>query len=539
MLDLPGNISPEEYTQAVLDSTVEGIWTIGLDGLIKTINKSAVRMFGYDSPDQMIGRNSHDLVHYKKVDGTHYSIVGCPIYLAFQEGRPVHLEDEVLWKADGTPIYADYRSVPILKDGQILGAVVTFVDNTEKRLQHRHLIESRESYKIQATELSHAIREAEHANSLKSAFLANMSHEIRTPLGAIMGFADLLRERNLDVATREQFLETISRNSKALTRIIDDILDLAKVESGKLDVETLEFSFKELINDVIDLFRENVRAKGIAIHAEIDPRVPARISSDPTRLRQILINIVGNAVKFTDKGSVTVIARAVHDENDRFFFSIFVKDTGVGISEEQRQNLFQPFMQADNTTTRKFGGTGLGLALSRRLANALGGDISITESEIGAGCTFSITFEAGIARQKTVLVPFGKMSGVDREMMPLADLRILIADDSPDNRFLITRILHKNGATVEIATNGLEAYRLAMDGQYDLILMDIQMPEMDGYAATRNLREAGFKKPILALTAHAMAEERARSMAAGCNGHLTKPLSTPLLIQTIRSHATV
>jgi len=252
--------------------------------------------------------------------------------------------------------------------------------------------------KLLVQELEIAKVSAERANSTKSAFLANMSHEIRTPLAAILGFADLMRDPALSPEDREQFLNTISRNGKALTRIIDDILDLAKVESGKLDVEDVVFSFYELMEEVSDLFRERAKSKDLYLNLKIDPHVPERICTDPTRLRQILINIIGNALKFTDSGGITVTANAkqVPHTNDKYTFKVLVQDTGIGIPIENQERLFQPFVQADNTTTRKFGGTGLGLVLSYRLAKALGGSITIHDCipPEHTGCTFEITFQA-------------------------------------------------------------------------------------------------------------------------------------------------
>jgi PAS domain S-box-containing protein len=386
-------------------------------------------------------------------------------------------------------------------------------------------------------EMEKAKTEAERANQTKSSFLANMSHEIRTPLGAILGFTDLLKDSKVGTTERKQYLDTISRNGKALTRIIDDILDLAKVESGKLEIEHFEFSFLELIDDVMDVFRESTRAKNIFLRTNLNGAIPPRIISDPTRLRQILLNIVGNAVKFTDVGGVTIEVVCDFMDEHRCALKLLVKDTGVGISSDQQQRLFEPFMQADNSTTRKFGGTGLGLVLSRRLANALGGDVNVEESESNTGSTFIVSFLADIPHATHIS---SSNTGTTNEMdlegnVSLEHLRVLVADDSAENQTIVHLFLKKYGAIVETAVNGREAVKMGISGQYDIILMDIQMPEMDGYEATRALREAGFKKPIVALTAHAMAEERARSQAAGCNAHVTKPLDRSELIHTIHN----
>ncbi len=392
--------------------------------------------------------------------------------------------------------------------------------------------------KMFSKELAHARDLAEQANETKSAFLANMSHEIRTPLGAILGFTELLKDRHLEWKGRDQFLETISRNGKALTRIIDDILDLAKVESGKLDTEKIEFSFFDLLDEVLDLFKEKTKLKGIYLKLNMDETIPHRICSDPTRLRQIFITIIGNAVKFTENGGITVQVDATFKDHDTVQFKIAVQDTGVGVSMEQSKRLFQPFSQADNTTTRKFGGTGLGLVLSERLAKALGGQVTITDPDSGHGSVFTVSFLATLPRKNPNSLPVPKPleNLTTNNKLNLQGVKVLIADDSADNRFLVQRVLTNNGASVETANNGLEALNKALHGDFNIVLMDIQMPEMDGYEATRCLREAGYKKPIIALTAHAMAEEKTRTRAAGCDGHLTKPLNQKDLIETIQRH---
>ena len=385
-------------------------------------------------------------------------------------------------------------------------------------------------------QLQIAKSDAEKANQTKSSFLANMSHEIRTPLGAILGFTDLLKDRELSCEERNQFLDTISRNGRALTKIIDDILDLAKVESGKLDVENLDFSLFDLIEDVMDVFRERTRSKNIFLRAHIGRETPDRVFSDPARIRQILINVVGNAVKFTANGGVTIEVSANKSIGDKTVFKILVKDTGVGLTSEQKERLFQPFMQADNSTTRKYGGTGLGLVLSKRLASALGGDIFVEAADtVEAGCTFGLTFVTTLPKQVATEAkikadtPKNKGEGVQL----LSGIRVLLAEDSADNQVLVRLMLTNQGAIVDTAKDGVEAFKMGMNGNFDIVLMDIQMPEMDGYEATRALREAGFNKPIVALTAHAMAEERARTLAAGCDGHMTKPLNRTELIETI------
>ncbi len=439
----------------------------------------------------------------------------------------------------GEPFEIQYRLRR--HDGQYrwhLGRAVPFRDENGKIIRWFGTNTDIHDQKTFSEELAHAKRAAEEANMAKSSFLANMSHEIRTPLGAILGFTDLLKDQALDPRDRDQFLETISRNGRALTRIIDDILDLAKVESGKLEVEHVEFSFFTLVDEVMDLFRERAREKNLYLRLRISDDVPDKICSDPTRLRQILINIVGNALKFTNDGGITILVKAETNAKKENSISVAVTDTGVGVLPENRERLFHPFTQADNATTRKYGGTGLGLSLSVRLAKALGGDIRIDDPTPGIqrGCTFVITFAAKAPSsagrtvdQGTVRVPF---SGT----LPLSGMRVLVVDDSTDNQFLVKRLLAKNGAQVETASNGREGLQSALAGQHDVVLMDLQMPEMDGYEATKSLLDAGYDKPIVALTAHAMSEEREITKATGFVHHLTKPLVPEELLKTVMQY---
>ncbi|HYX38651.1 MAG TPA: PAS domain S-box protein [Oligoflexus sp.] len=392
--------------------------------------------------------------------------------------------------------------------------------------------------KRRVEQVEEAKRTAEAANLAKTAFLANMSHEIRTPLGAIIGFSELLREPDLSPEERDQYLDTVVRSGQGLTRIIDDILDLAKVEAGRLDIEEIEVSVFDFMQEALDLFRDKAKQKGIYLLLNIEEDVPPHIISDPTRLRQILVNLIGNALKFTTKGGVRVNVKSAPQANGRVELLVSVKDTGIGLTASQKEKLFEPFVQADNSTTREYGGTGLGLVLSRRLANALGGNITIAECKEGQGCTFLLSFLGGVHEPVCTDEPEGKAESVPVlevwvQNERLSSLKVLLADDSTDNQFLIARFLRKHGAAVEIANDGEEAIRKALHSEFDLILMDIQMPRVDGYEATRALRLNGYDKPIIALTAHAMAEERARTRAAGCTGHLTKPINQHELIDTI------
>lgn len=489
----------------------------GADLVFEIVNKKWAELV---SPREYIGRKYVDI--YPELVGTaaHRSHVE-----VFATGVPFIAKEMKLKvrSADGTHEYQyyDYSNVRILDgEGRPYGVYCNALNVTAQ-------VKAR-------LELEEAKLAAERANQTKTFFLANMSHEIRTPLGAIIGFTDLLKDRNLSTAEREQFLETISRNGKGLTRIIDDILDLAKVESGKIELEAIEFSFIDLLDEALDLFRERTKSKGLYLRLYMDESVPNRISSDPTRLRQIFINIIGNAVKFTERGGITIRVRAVADIDQKLTFTVVVQDTGIGILEEQRDRLFQPFSQADNSTTRKYGGTGLGLVLSGRLAKALGGTITVATPDDSTGSAFHIQFVAMAANPGSPAVAPSVASLSKDAGRALENVHILVAEDSPDNQFLIRHILTGLGARVETVSNGRDAYNSALANDFDLILMDIQMPIMDGNQATQALRGVGYKRPIIALTAHAMAEERTRSHEAGSDGHVTKPINQGELVKAIR-----
>lgn len=385
-------------------------------------------------------------------------------------------------------------------------------------------------------ELVRAKEESERANQLKTAFLTNMSHEIRTPLASIMGYAEILQDEELAVADRKRFLEMIVRNGLSLSRIIDDILDLSKVESGHLEMECIDVSLDQLLHEVMSLFREQAKSKGIYLHMKVDSSVPTKIKTDPTRLRQVIVNLVSNAIKFTSVGGITVQVDAQTLSDNQAQLNIQVIDTGIGMTDGQRQKLFKPFTQADNSTTRKYGGTGLGLSLSKKLAQALNGDLQIVQSELNKGSTFELQFktEALIESHEWNHTSTTRLES----RIDLNHLNILLAEDAPDSQEMIKFILTSHGAHVQVASNGTEALRLARESIFDVVLMDVQMPELDGYEVTRTLRAEHYNKPIIALTAHAMIEERKKSKAAGCDAHITKPLNFSQLLSAVQEITT-
>lgn len=388
-------------------------------------------------------------------------------------------------------------------------------------------------YKAIQEELRQAKEAAEVANEAKSAFLANMSHEIRTPLGAVLGFSELLLNGELSISERVNSVEVIKRNGRLLSNIINDILDLSKVEAGKLEIEKVDVPFSEIMAEIGSVLSLEADEKGIELRVTSEGAIPSHIQTDPLRLRQVLLNIVGNAIKFTNRGWVQVRVKAVPSDSGAIKLAFIVKDTGEGIAPEQRHRLFKPFTQADASTTRKFGGTGLGLVLSRKLAQALGGDIELTETVRGEGSTFTITIDPGVSE---IVSLESSVAVRASSSLSLKEFKVLLVDDSLDNQALIQKILRLAGAEVVTAGNGREAVDKAMSGEFSLILMDLQMPEMDGFEATKRLRELGYKKPIIALTAHAMKEERQRSLRSGFDDHITKPIDREYLIRTLTEY---
>ncbi|MBN2559930.1 MAG: PocR ligand-binding domain-containing protein [Phycisphaerae bacterium] len=440
-------------------------------------------------------------------------------------------------------------------DKATLGATNQMLN--ENRSALLSLMEDSENARRTAEQFASA---AEAANLAKSEFLANMSHEIRTPMTAILGYISLVAEgcpQQCEFGQKEhgKQLAIVTRNADHLLQIVNDILDLSKIEAGQLTVEHIPCSPCQLVAEVFSLVHVGAESKGLSFTHAYVGAIPETIQTDPTRLRQILINVIGNAFKFTEVGEVRLVVTLV-DAPDHPRLQFDVADTGIGMSTEQAANLFQPFTQADPSTTRRYGGTGLGLAISKRLATMLGGDIAIIETKPGVGTCVRITIGTGPLvgvpmvedpMAWTVLVqekPTPSSTGVAPQDL---DCHILLAEDGPDNQRLIAHTLKKAGAEVTVVENGQLAVEAAFaalnrerkgdaDCSFDVILMDMQMPVMDGYAASTALREQGYAGPIIALTAHAMAFDKDKCLAAGCDDYASKPIDRKHLLETIGRH---
>jgi signal transduction histidine kinase/ActR/RegA family two-component response regulator len=396
-------------------------------------------------------------------------------------------------------------------------------------------------HRLYAEHLKEALKLAESSNQAKSDFIANMSHEIRTPMTAILGYTEILEEHQSSSKSDacSSALQTIRKNGEHLLTILNDILDISKIEAGKMRADLIDVNPLEVLSTTEQLLSERAKGKGLEFQIELASKVPSRISTDPTRLRQILLNLIGNAIKFTECGHITLRCCYLKDDN-RLMFEVI--DTGIGMTEDQCNIIFDAFTQADTSTTREFGGSGLGLRISSTLAKMLGGTIQV-ESELGVGSRFWFTIEPGDTNDVAMvgIEEYHALTSSDEQTKRtnhskqdsmLSGYRILLVEDGPDNQTLILHHLQRAGAMVDIAENGKICLdMLSASSPYDLVLMDMQMPVLDGYEATRQIRARGLRLPIIALTAHAMSSDREKCLTVGCNDYHAKPIQKAQLIE--------
>ncbi len=387
---------------------------------------------------------------------------------------------------------------------------------------------------------------ANEANHAKSAFLANMSHEIRTPLGAILGFSELMLERPELTSEVKNQIQTIQRNGQHLLRIVDEILDLSKIESNRISIEKVSFSLSKLLAEVYSSFSLTARERKLDFRILPQGQVHDYLKADPFRLRQILNNVLGNAIKFTEKGMIQVTYQLVPLEGVKARLDFKILDTGIGLSTDQTENLFRPFAQADESTTRRFGGTGLGLYLSRQLARVMGGEVVLNWSRLGQGSEFGVSIP--VEKSQPVELVHSKPArnlidpaqhGESKFKSQSLSKKILVVDDSADNRFLIKTFLNRMGIEADLVEAGKEAIGQALQHDYAVVLMDIQMPEMDGFQTVSQLRGQGYQKRIIALTAHAMKGDREKCLNQGFDDYLCKPLTKKALRECLQNHGFV
>jgi PAS domain S-box-containing protein len=656
-----------ELVRLLLESAPQGIYAIDTQGRCTLCNPAALALLGYKNKSDLLGTRIHDLIHHTKANGEPCPADECPAMAAFRRGKGTHVDDETLWRRDGTNFPAEYWSRPILRGEETIGCVVTFVDVTERKRAEGELRRARVTAEA-------AKQLAETANKAKSEFLATMSHEIRTPMNGIIGMTDLVLETELTPEQREH-LNLVKVSADSLLAIINDILDFSKVEAGKMELESIPFGLRDSLGETMKTLGGRAHQKGLELVYDVDPDVPEMFVGDPGRVRQILINLIENAIKFTDHGDIFLQVRSEPPRSGKLGLHFSVRDTGIGIPPEKQRQIFEPFSQADGSMTRKYGGTGLGLTICARFAEMMGGQIWV-ESEPGRGSTFHFTirlveqgksaghapgpeveqlrgsnalivddnftnrevFQAFLRRfgMKSTAVDGGAAAlsaleaaakaghpfqlvvsdvhmpemdgftlaeriqnnpalgrppilmltsaghigdaarcrglgisgyllkpvrqaelleaiceamnvGMESKEAPPATrhtlreaksrLRILLAEDNAVNRTLVVRILEKRGFAVEVAGNGRAALQALDAGKFDAVLMDVQMPDMDGYQATAAIREAekttGKHIPIIAMTAHAMQGDREKCLAAGMDAYVSKPITASEMFRAI------
>lgn len=519
--------------RSALDSLAEGLLIVDVDDRIMLANNSFAELFGVEA-DRLVGHSASEFDWEFVVDSEEAPPnfrLDLPWLTSLREKRAVANSILRLRSAQDSYRSFNVNCSPILgADGNHRGVLVSFDDITSLEEKNEQLKEARYA--------------ADAANEAKSEFLARMSHEIRTPMNAILGYSDLLRRGIVDNdQQRDEHLTTIHSSGEHLLALINDILDLSKIEAGKMELELAKSSPVQLVSQVIQVLKIKAEEKGIGLLAEFPTKLPETITTDAVRLRQAIINLVGNAIKFTDVGSVRVVVRMeeTSDSKSSHLLEIDVVDTGVGMTSEACNKIFEPFAQADTSITRKFGGTGLGLAISLQLAEKLGGDLAV-QSSPGEGSRFTLTLDPGSLEGVAWLSPDELQLSVQstnaepsesEQIIQLPHSRILVVDDAPQNRRLASVYLKRAGAEVFEAENGKEAVELSMANEFDAILMDVHMPVMDGLTATRLLREQGFASHIIALTADVLKDDEVKCREAGCNGFLTKPISIERLLGTL------
>jgi PAS domain S-box-containing protein len=512
------------HFRGVVESVADGILALDCEGRIILANPAASTITGFSS-EEMLGERQHTLLHHTRADGTPYPGEECPLMEALAEGA-AHYGEEVLWRRDGGGFPAECTLTPTEEDGRTTGAVVLFRDISERKEAERELATARDA--------------ALESSRLKSEFLANMSHEIRTPMNGVIGMTELLLDGPLE-AEQRSFAETIRSSGGELMRIIEDILDFSKIEAGKLDFERTELEVHGTVSDVCELLGPRAAEKELELSCSVEAETPERVLGDPGRLRQILTNLIGNAVKFTEQGHITVrVGLSGESSRGDPVLRFEVTDTGIGIDPSGLHRLFESFSQADGSTTRAYGGTGLGLTISKQLVELMGGEIG-ARSEPGLGSTFWFTgrFEAYEPTEEPS--PTGAGSGriSSTEMLPTAEEArpvILVAEDNPVNAAVTVGMLRRRGYRTELVPDGREALAAFSRSRFDAVLMDCQMPELDGYAASLEIRlkeGSGARTPIIAATANAMKGDREKCLAAGMDDYLTKPIRIEALDEVL------
>ncbi len=508
----------DEY-RALYDNAIEGLFRINAEGLLLSANPTCARILGFPDVSQLLNEY-RDLIdriflNNKQAQGFLSQLEEQRLVNGY-EAQGVTRDGRVFWMALTARLTHDPE-----RGEYIDGSLIDISERMERELADKHR------------------QIAEAATKAKSEFLANMSHEIRTPMNAIVGFSKLALETGLD-RKQHEYLTAIRNAAENLQSLVTDVLDFSKIEAGKLTLEQRPFKLVDTLADVKRLFRTELRRKRITL--EIEDRTPDSttfpedgiIVGDPLRVQQVLVNLVGNALKFTENGKIRIVANVKQQRPEGLLIEMSVTDTGLGISEDQQKRLFESFEQAETSTTRRFGGTGLGLTICKRLVEVMGGTIQV-ESQVGTGSCFTFTTLVGLSRPEAEVPERGQHTK-QRSISLLKGKNILVAEDNPINQQLALEFLQRAGANVDIADTGRQAIARATERQYDAILMDIHMPQMDGLQATETLRKQGFNLPIIAVSADALTERQFAAMQAGCNGYVTKPIDFDVLLAELAQH---
>jgi PAS domain S-box-containing protein len=531
----------------------EGVVVLAADGRIVEANPAATRILGAERA-ALVGRSGVDrdwqVCHE---DGSELLPEALPASITLRTGKPVTGFILGVRSGSGERRWLEVNSAPWRDEANHAGgAVITFLDVTAGRDNERRLLDTNLVLATATKAANEMAQRSQAANSAKSEFLANMSHEIRTPLTAILGYAELLRDDARafpDGSPQRASLDTIQTAGEHLLTVLNDVLDLSKIEAGRMDIEAVECNLPGMLDEVLTLLRPRTAVKGVKLTAHLASPVPERVISDPTRLRQLLMNLIGNATKFTAQGRIDVVVAAIPaDSHGPERLCVRVRDTGPGMTKEQAAALFQPFTQADPSLTRRFGGSGLGLTICRRLAKLLGGEVRLEDTQLDVGSTFAFEVplvqasgSGWVSRLRSEAVATtakdAKPTNGDETSPVRLHGRILLAEDGRDNQLLLGHVLRKAGADVSIVGNGAQALdqilQAAAAGRpFDLLITDIQMPVMDGFTLAKRVRTSGDRLPIIALTAHAMAEDRERCLLAGCDDYTTKPIDRAHLLKT-------
>lgn len=510
-----------QQNRLILDSAGEGIYGLDSDGTTTFINHAAASMTGWEAED-LLGKQEHSLIHHTRPNGESYVREECPVFKTCKDGVFKHVDDEVFWRKDGTSFPVEYTSTPIWEEGKLVGAVVTFQDRTERKIAEEKMQEARMA--------------AEKANRAKSDFLASMSHELRTPLNGILGYAQILTRDKTLTESQKTSVEVMQRSGEHLLNLINDILDLSKIEARKLEIKVGVFHLGKFLEDIAHMMSVRAEQKGITFSYTPSSAMPGNVKGDDIRLRQVLLNLLGNAIKFTKQGTVALTVDYNNASSEENMIQFKVIDSGIGIKADKLGEIFKPFHQVSDRY-QQAEGTGLGLAICKQLVTLMGGDLQVTSiPEQGSSFWFTIPLPIAEDVELPPPTPFGTIVRLQGEPK-----RILIADDKWQNRMVVMNLLSPLGFEMIEATDGQEALNKAAQSHPHAIIMDLLMPGMDGFEATRQLRKSPeFQDiPIIASSASVFDFNQQDAIKAGCTDFLPKPVQAEKLFEKLRQHMSI